>query len=162
MRPTTDGSKKASGTFRPAVARPPLGIPVSLPKPPEGMTEAARKEWAYIVPELEQSGVLARADRQMLSIYCELTAEFREDPRKMSAGKLKEMRMICAEFGMTISSRLKIKAPEGAQPPEAETWTPKSDGNVVTIAGLRSSMRKPSAPGESMPADTSASPVSDS
>jgi hypothetical protein len=158
MRPTTDTAKKASGTFRPAVARPPLGIPVSLPEPPEYLTEAARQEWAYIVPELQQSGVLARADRQMLAIYCELTAEFAADPRKMSAGKLKEMRMICAEFGMTISSRLKIKAPEGAQPPE-ETWTPKSDGNVVTIAGLRSSMRKASATGESKPASTSDGPA---
>jgi len=138
-----------------------MGVPVGLPEPPQGLTEAARKEWAYIVPELHESGVLARADRQMLSVYCELVAEFAEDPRKMSAGKLKEMRMICAEFGMTIASRLKIKAPE-LVPEKPEPWTQKSDGNVVSISRLLSGTPKGSSPEQSTPADTSAAPVKDS
>src|SRR6478609_3057473 len=141
MRPTADSAKKAQGTFTPARSRPPMRIPRGCPKAPESLSERAVWVWNGVVPDLKASGVLAKVDFMELAILCELYAEWESAPREMSAGKIKEIRMLCAEFGMSISSRLKLKAPEGAEDPE-EPCEPKSEGNVVSIAGLRSSTRR--------------------
>ena len=161
MRPTTDQSKRAAGTYRPILARPPLGVPLSMPQPPAWLSTAGLVEWEALVPVLYQSGVLVAIDATGLAIRCELVAEYAENPRGFSAGKLKELRMLSAEFGCSVSSRLKLKAPEGTTAPEPDKCPPSKDDNVVSFSDRLSTTRKALLKVQSTPADTSSTPVSD-
>ncbi len=42
----------------------------AAPAPPEWLSEAARAEWAKLVPELDRQGLVAAIDQGVLSAYC--------------------------------------------------------------------------------------------
>jgi hypothetical protein len=136
-----------------------MRLPKGCPPAPETLSEGAVIVWNGLVPDLKRTGLLAKAHGLGLAVFCELYAEWKEHPRELSAGKLKELRLFLGEFGLTFSAGLKMKAPEGAEDEPEESCEPKSEGNVVSIAGLRSSMRKMSSMEPSTPAGTSAAPA---
>ncbi len=112
------------------------------PARPVWLSSVARKEWDRIVPILENLGILAPIDREMLALYCEAHADYLEakalvksllvktgektTKKKdgsivMSGGNViqhpalsirnqawKRLKDICAEFGMSASSRTGI------------------------------------------------------
>jgi len=105
----------------------------SAPEPPAGLSQAARREWERLVPELLELGFLHRVDRGGLHRYCEAYARACAADRYIhkygvivttSFGKAKnpavqiardasaEMKAWCAEFGMTPSSRGRMALPQ--------------------------------------------------
>ena len=49
-----------------------------FPEKPEWLDELAQKAWDYLVPLLQQMGVLTRIDANALSRYCHLWSRWRE------------------------------------------------------------------------------------
>jgi len=167
MRMTSDQSKRAAGTYTPARKRTPLNVPTGKPTAPAWLSEGAKAVWNDLIKDLAKTGIMARVDWVTFAPLCELMAEFSEDPRGFSVGKLKELRLLAGELGCSIHSRLKMKSPEGVDPADDEPQEPKEpqcpqDAKVVSISSLLSGTRKASLPETSQPADMSASPASDS
>lgn len=52
--------------------------PPGRPIAPPNLSDDAKKEWQYIVPKLDELGLLHKLDRRNLVIYCELVATFNE------------------------------------------------------------------------------------
>lgn len=48
------------------------------PIAPSWLSDDAKKEWQYIVPRLDDMGILTKIDRTNLEVYCEAVATFRE------------------------------------------------------------------------------------
>lgn len=112
------------------------------PKPPDGLPECpefldgeGRAEWFRIVPVLQEMGLLTKADRSALSAYCvaygrwikaeglvKKYGEIVKSPEKNFPMKspyltvadqaLETMRKLMVEFGLTPSSRSRIRVPE--------------------------------------------------
>jgi hypothetical protein len=139
-----------------------MRLPNGCPVAPDYLSEGAVSVWNGLVPDLKRTGLLAKAHGLGLAVFCELFAEWRENPRELSAGKLKELRLFMGEFGLTFSAGLKMKAPEGAEDEPEESCNPTTGGNVVSISALLSRTPKMSVPAASTPATTSAPPASDS
>ncbi len=57
-----------------AEPKPPPGRPIA----PPDLSDDAKKEWQYVVPKLDEMGLLHKLDRRNLVIYCELVATFNE------------------------------------------------------------------------------------
>jgi P27 family predicted phage terminase small subunit len=55
---------------------PPKAAP-GRPTAPSWLTDYAKAEWRYLVPILDELGLLTRADRAVLATYCEAFAVFR-------------------------------------------------------------------------------------
>jgi P27 family predicted phage terminase small subunit len=109
----------------------PTPAPV-VPACPACLGEAARREWKRLARELAELGLLTRIDRGMLAAYCQAHALWTEavssierygtmvkspngfpmqSPYVAVANKQVEiMGRIAAEFGMTPSSRSRIRA----------------------------------------------------
>ena len=112
--------------------------PVKIPKPPIKLGKLARRHWKYIVPLLEELGVLAAIDSSALAAYCQTFEQWEEleelkkaDDRlpvddvnklslkdSLSVGRLliqirNQMRMMLAEFGMTPASRGRVSVLDG-------------------------------------------------
>ena len=106
---------------------------VVIPKPPIKLGKLARRHWKYIVPLLEELGVLAAIDSSALAAYCQTFEQWEEleelkkaDDKlavdnenklslkdSLSIGRLliqirNQMRMMLAEFGMTPASRGRV------------------------------------------------------
>jgi len=135
-------------------------VPTGRPEAPIWLTEAGKAEWDYVIYDLEKSGCLANVDRTMLGMYAALTAELAKDPKEFTAAKYTQLRLICGELGFSISSRLKLRQPEGVKEPE--TCKPKQSANLVSISSLLSRTPKASAMEVSTPATTFAAPAKDS
>jgi P27 family predicted phage terminase small subunit len=116
--------------------------PVAPTRPTWLMAEAKR-EWGRVVPELERLGLLTAVDRAALATYCQAWARYVEAEERLShyGGILKSkssdyvqvspystiskqnahiVRVLCAEFGLTPSSRGRMsvgKLDEGEEPP---------------------------------------------
>jgi phage terminase small subunit len=161
MRPTSDASKQASGTYKHTRQRTPLATPLGRPERPAWLSARACIEWDRVVEALERTGCLSIIDGTMIAMYATLTAELAEDPQEFTAAKYTQLRLICGELGLSISSRLKLRQPEGAAPP-AEPCKQSTSGKVVSISSLLSGTPKGSSPAQSTPATTSAEPASDS
>jgi phage terminase small subunit len=161
MRPTSDASKQSSGTYKHTRQRTPLATPIGRPEQPAWLQQRAREEWDRVVPALEMTGCLSTIDATMLAMYATLTAELAEDPKEFTAAKYTQLRLICGELGLSISSRLKLRQPERAAPP-AETCKPSTGGKVVSISSLLSGTPKASSVEQSKPATMSTKPASDS
>src|SRR5215469_3421102 len=109
------------------------------PPCPQFIQGAAREHWNEVAPELEALGVLARIDGPMLAAYCEAFAQWRKAQDMLKLGhvlktatgypvlspyfvvaerSLKTMRAIATEFGMTPSSRsrLRVERPAAENP----------------------------------------------
>jgi len=118
---------------RPLNEREPLMLQ-GLPEPPEWLDAEARAEWDRIVPELAEMGLLSRADRPALTAYCTAWSRWVEaeamvkklgtivkSPEKgfpmkspylsIADQSLETMRKLMVEFGLTPSSRSRIKVP---------------------------------------------------
>lgn len=106
--------------------------PPSRPVAPASLSEEARREWAYIVPRLDEIGMLSKLDRAALEVYCESVATHRAAIVLLRRGVLVEgdkgrvvknpaaqivrdsattIRMLAAEFGLTPSSRARMEFP---------------------------------------------------
>ena len=136
-------------TFRKDEPKP----PVKIPKPPIKLGKLARRHWKYIVPLLEELGVLAAIDSSALAAYCQTFEQWEEleelkkaddrlpadDENKLSLkdslsiGRLliqirNQMRMMLAEFGMTPASRGRVSVLDYKKPlDEFEMWEKGSE-----------------------------------
>jgi P27 family predicted phage terminase small subunit len=133
--------KKLEGTYRKdrdaggASFEPPPGVP----EPPRWLDKEARAEWARVVPQLAELGVLTGLDGGALERYVVahsnwvkaqadvqrygtvLKSQF--GPQKNPAVKIAQderaaARLLAAELGLSPSARTRVKAPE--KPPAAD------------------------------------------
>ena len=123
----------------------PQAKPGRPPLPP-GLTDVAQAEWDRMVPELEAIGVLSTIDGSALAAYCQAYSRWLQAEAEIDAhgitlvtkhetekglvdGDIKKnpavtvandamklMRAFLSEFGMTPSSRSRIKASLSNQP----------------------------------------------
>jgi len=86
-----------------------------LGAPPDRLTLAAQGIWKE-VQEIMVDGVITRMDLMAMEAFCELMAEFREDPRAFNGAKYGRLITFFSLFGMTPVDRQKIRAekPEAA------------------------------------------------
>ena len=107
-----------------------------IPDAPEWLDEEAKAEWGRVVPELQAMGLLSAVDRPALAAYCtawsrwvkaeEMVRKFGPIVKSPDKGfpmkspyltiadqALESMRKLMVEFGLTPSSRSRIKVPEG-------------------------------------------------
>lgn len=62
--------------------------PPQKPRRPEWLTDRAAAEWSYIVPLLDELGLLAKVDRAVLAAYCESVATFQAATEAAASGIL--------------------------------------------------------------------------
>ena len=101
---------------------------------PRWLSPDARREWRYIVRELNAMGLLAKTDRALLAAYCECVAEYvacvrdvQENGRyyETSTGYngprpalthsvkiLEKLMQLAGRFGLSPSDRAKLAAPQ--------------------------------------------------
>ena len=81
-----------------------------FPRAPRHLDKIAQREWRLRGPELYASGRLTILDFPAFEAYCDWYSEWRK-AKTASAKKeaAHQMRMFMTEFGMTPSSRTKIK-----------------------------------------------------
>lgn len=107
-------------------------LPAGIGEPPDWLDENAKSEWWRVVPDLENAGVTSRVEQTALACYCQAVSNLRHarleldtlksryiigirGPQKhpACADERENMELIkkfAAEFGLTPSSRTKIKA----------------------------------------------------
>lgn len=117
---------KLEGTFRGDRHSDDVKAPMMsrMPKPPEGMKEAAAEWWRKKCIDLKEMGMLYRSDLEVLAQYCNLLADIDLARGKMDIAfsaeeRLKWMKVhnealkfalaMTKEFGFTPLSRTKIK-----------------------------------------------------
>lgn len=110
-----------------------------FPDPPSHLSEAARQHWAEVGGMLHEAGILTALDADALAAYCELHARWVEANEKIreyglvikspsgapvqspyfkiSAITFDAMKALLVEFGMTPSSRARVKS---TKPKEVE------------------------------------------
>lgn len=82
---------------------------------PDWMPEDGRHEWDRIVPELDRLGMLTKIDGAVLEGHCATYSEFVRGVKSgepLKATLLGQMRIFCAELGLTPSSRSRLSAPQ--------------------------------------------------
>ena len=106
-------------------------IPAGIPDPPKHLVGKAKKEWLRITPELSRAGILTKIDGTALAAYCDCFAVWAEASKKLkkegltitsdeglptvspylkiSNAAIDRMRQFLVEFGMTPSSRSRVK-----------------------------------------------------
>jgi P27 family predicted phage terminase small subunit len=112
--------------------------PIEVPSPPTHLSVAARQEWDRIAPELERLGILAKIDQTALANFCQATARLARAERQLEKEELiiytdkgssyqnplvgvvnrlyDITRQYASEFGMTPSSRSRVKATKPNEP----------------------------------------------
>ena len=99
--------------------------------PPAWLDGDALEEWRRLVPQLQQLGLLTTVDGDALVVYCQTFARWRQAERELAAhGQVRQgrwglqaspwvgiarelatqLRNMLTEFGMTPSSRSRVKA----------------------------------------------------
>lgn len=100
--------------------------------PPNNLSDIARENWDLVVEQLTLAGIMTNLDNQALALYCEAYARWTEANDKIrehgmvikapsgypvqspylsiSNKAFEQMRAMLSEFGMTPSSRSRIKA----------------------------------------------------
>ncbi len=123
--------------------------PPIAPKPPAWLHKEGKKEWKRLAPQLEKLGLLTQIDAAAFTCYCECWAQYRDAvefthkhgtvyPIKTNDGEVKylqqvpqvgianqmakQMRSLCAEFGMTPSSRGRMNVPGEKTPDDFEEF----------------------------------------
>lgn len=103
-----------------------------MPKPPEHLSDAEKEKWKSVVRELHPLGLVTTIDKDALAMYCTIYVRWVKAERmvrdkgeiiKTAAGNiiqnpylsianraLDQLNKLGAEFGMTPSSRSRIKA----------------------------------------------------
>ena len=114
---------------------------VLIPKAPEHLTETAKNEWDRISKELFILGIISEMDRTALAAYCQLYSRWKEaeeaieregmvvettngniiqSPLVSIANRALElMKQYLVEFGMTPSSRTRVKVTDK---PKKSEW----------------------------------------
>jgi P27 family predicted phage terminase small subunit len=110
--------------------------PQGVPERPEWLDAEAQAEWDRVTVELQEMGLLSRTDRAALTAYCtawsrwvEAEAQVKKygtvvkSPEKgfpmkspylsIADQALETMRKLMVEFGLTPSSRSRIRLPSG-------------------------------------------------
>lgn len=114
-------------------------VPAAIPDPPKHLVGKGKKEWNRIVPYLHRAGLLTKIDGTALAAYCDCFATWGEASRKLkkeglmlqgeggpcinpywkiSIAALDRMKQFLVEFGMTPSSRSRVKAANKAEAPQ--------------------------------------------
>lgn len=75
-KPTPTRQLKLRGSWRANRPHEPQLEP-EAPKPPDWLSEVAIQEWEYAVEQLSPSGVLTKADRNILAQYCQAMSDYR-------------------------------------------------------------------------------------
>jgi P27 family predicted phage terminase small subunit len=123
------GSVKAKREKR-SEPQAPAGIPIC----PDWLEDEAKREWARIIPDLEEMNLLSSADRAALAAYCQAFADFcfatkavKKSGRtfKTKTGyvainplvsekrsAMRTMKDFLSEFGLTPSSRSRLSVPQ--------------------------------------------------
>jgi P27 family predicted phage terminase small subunit len=109
-------------------------VPAGTPEPPEHLNKEAKAVWAKVAPKLYAAGLLTELDREALGALCCCAARVAEAERHLAAegptvvgargamrqspwlsiaaAARRQMLSLAQEFGMTPSSRGRIKAGE--------------------------------------------------
>jgi phage terminase small subunit len=83
-----------------------------VPEPPRKLKAEAKREWDRVASYLSQSRVLACQELSILATYCVLHAHIvRCEQRNElpTAAVLTQYRMLASEFGLTPTSRTRVK-----------------------------------------------------
>jgi phage terminase small subunit len=88
--------------------------PVSSLRAPSWLGPVARKHWNELAPLLDRVGVLKETDRHALALLCDAYQALVSDAKDYKARDL--YRRLACEFGLTPSSRSRLKAP--TEPPK--------------------------------------------
>lgn len=105
---------------------------VVMPKPPEHLSDAEKEKWKSVVRELHPLGLVTTIDKDALAMYCTIYVRWVKAEKmvrdkgeiiKTAAGNiiqnpylsianraLDQLNKLGAEFGMTPSSRSRVKA----------------------------------------------------
>src|SRR5688572_13757514 len=106
------------------------------PECPDWLDDEAKAKWKRVTNDLQAMGLLARADRAALAMFCTAWSRWKdaeEQVRKFGAivkspekgfpmkspyltiadQAMETMRKLMVEFGLTPSSRSRIRVPEG-------------------------------------------------
>jgi P27 family predicted phage terminase small subunit len=109
------------------------------PDAPDWLDAEAQAEWVRVTADLDAMGLLSRADRPALAAYCTAWSRWVEaeamvkrfgsivkSPEKgfpmkspylsIADQAMETMRKFLVEFGLTPSSRSRIKVPDGGEP----------------------------------------------
>lgn len=117
---------------------------ISIPEPPAFLSAEALKEWNRITPELERLGIITVLDRLPLAVFCQVSADLAEAERQLhregftvatANGGTKTHPLVgivnmfqtmlhkyAVEFGMTPSSRSRVKALKPETNERRNTW----------------------------------------
>lgn len=82
---------------------------------PEWLSDEATAIWERLSENLEANGLLTQVNRDLLAVYCDLVADYRD---KRAEGKMPPMAQVsrmtslAGEFGFTPSAASRIIAPK--------------------------------------------------
>ena len=147
-KPKPTAVKEMSGTFEKNPKRRNTKEPTAPPGAPEcpdHLNDLAKVEWWYMSSVLDEMGLLSRADRAALEIYCQTFAQWREacdmvakhgaviqmktkagvQPKRNPFDLIRERTgqtcaRLLAEFGLTPSSRSRVHVEKKATDDFAE------------------------------------------
>lgn len=83
-------------------------VPAGVPEPPEWLESYSKSLWRRLAPLLHGQGILTEADLPAFENLCDLYHRWRTYRDDLSARK--EYNRLLTEFGLTPSSRSRIKA----------------------------------------------------
>ncbi|GIV86619.1 MAG: terminase [Chloroflexus sp.] len=111
-------------------------------KPPAHLDRTAKLEWRRVIRELSAAGLVKTVDRSALAAYCQAysqwvkaTKELRDSPLTLTSPSgyvypnpmlgiqkraLETMHKFMTEFGMTPSSRSRVKVEKAEEPDELD------------------------------------------
>lgn len=114
----------------------------AIPRVPRHLNREARAEWKRVVYELHGAGLLTRIDRAALAAYCQAwstwvlaSKQVEDEGITLTTEKgyvyphpavgvreraMEQMRRFMVEFGMTPSSRSRVKVEKPEEPDELE------------------------------------------
>jgi phage terminase small subunit len=99
---------KLQGTFDSRRHAPKNGVQQGHPRKPDTLSPRASAIWDERCAVLVELGFLSIADGPILATFCELYAQFTEDPAGCQSAKIAQMRACMSELGMTPSSRDRV------------------------------------------------------
>ena len=138
-KPKPDAVKALAGTLRADRvndAQPVIAAFTEVPECPYHLKGVAKRAWGHTASVLVGMGVLTQADLHGLEAYCSVYARWRA--ANVQLGKsgmpvpsphqrvvedcLKQMRAWMVEFGLTPSSRSRVKVEKKESSPSDEDW----------------------------------------